>query len=472
MGQEVDNFHFHKHDFSLFSRNLRAETELLRQHVNQHELSTNAAMAGFELELSLIDKSAQPAPGNASFLQTCSDAEVSAELSLFNLEINSTPHPFSGRALGAIHEQLKQRLQLCRQHGENLGLRLLLTGILPTLTPNHLRLQNMSPLKRYQAINEQVMRLRHGKPLHIDIDGQQHLVSNHDNVMIEAATTSFQMHWQVTPATAHRYYNAMLIASAPLVAAAANSPLLFGQPLWQETRIPLFEQAIAVHDDTPGNRLPRVTFGSGYVQQSLLECFDENIAEYAVMLPAVSNIEPAKLHHLQLHNGTVWRWVRPIVGFDSDGSPHLRLEQRTTAAGPTLMDNVANAALLFGLSYVLAESKLRPEQQLDFSKTRSNFYGCARHGLNSCIDWLDGRQYHLPDLFKQQLLPMAKEGLQALAISDGTPYLEIIAERVASKRNGAWWQLEHFKRHQDLTKLTNDYYHHQQSDRPVHEWSL
>ena len=255
MGQEVDSHHFYKHDFELFNHNLRTETDLLHHHFNHQTLSTAHAIAGFELEASLINSAGQPIPGNISLLETCTDADVSAELALFNLEINSVPQPFSANALSKIHTDLKQRLQLCNTHAENKGMRLLLTGILPTLTPGHLNIENMSPLKRYLALNEQILRLRHGKPLHIDIDGKQHLISEHGNVMIEAATTSFQMHWQVAPATAHRYYNAMLIAAAPLVAASANSPLLFGKQLWQETRIPLFEQSLAVHNQEQGSAL-------------------------------------------------------------------------------------------------------------------------------------------------------------------------------------------------------------------------
>ncbi|PIQ33732.1 MAG: glutamate--cysteine ligase [Zetaproteobacteria bacterium CG_4_9_14_3_um_filter_49_83] len=483
MGQEVDKHHFHKHDFSLFKHNLRVETELLHYHFARHTLSKRSAIAGFELEACLINRAGQPSAGNKALVQQCrrseqqsankeASPEVSAELSLFNLEINTRPQSFHGDALDDIHAQLRQRWQFCQIEAQKLDMNLLLIGILPSLTPAHLTMDNMSPLKRYQALNEQVLRLRRGKPLHIDIDGIQHLISEHANVMIEAATTSFQIHWQVMPATAHRYYNAMLIASAPLVSASANSPLLFGKTLWQESRIPLFEQSIAVNDGSPGNRLARVTFGSAYTEQSLLECFDENLAEYAVMLPSVSDSDPAQLKHLQLHNGTVWRWLRPIVGFDNDGTPHLRLEQRICPAGPTLIDSVANAALLFGLSFVLAESDQRPEHKLDFSRTRNNFYSCARHGLQSSIDWIDGKQHKLPDLFRQQLLPMAKEGLSSLNCSGFEPYLAIIAERVASGRNGAWWQLEHFRRHQNLTKLTLDYYQQQISDRPVHSWSL
>ena len=472
MGEEVEHQHFHKRDFEQFSRNLHAETQLLHKLFNQQRLSSQQANVGFELEVSLINAAALPEPRNDLLLETCNGADVSAELAMFNLEINTSPQSFSGNALSQVHTQLKQRWQLCENEARRSDMRLLLTGILPTLTPEHLNLENMSPLKRYLALNEQILRLRHGKPLHVDIDGKQHLISEHGNVMIEAATTSFQMHWQVAPATAHRYYNAMLIAAAPLIAASANSPLLFRKQLWQETRIPLFEQSLAVHNQEPGNRLPRVTFGSGYCQSSILECFDENINQYNVILPATVDSEPEEFQHLRLHNGTIWRWVRPIVGFDDDGTPHLRLEQRTTAAGPTLIDSVTNAALLFGMSHVLANSNNRPEHSLAFEHIRNNFYACARLGLQASIHWIDGKQYPIKDLFKQQLLPMAKEGLTSLAITDFEPYLNIMAERVTSGRNGAWWQVGHLKKHQSLAQLTNDYYTNQITDRPVHEWSL
>jgi len=472
MGEEVEHQHFHKRDFEQFSCNLHAETELLHKYSQNQKLSKQQTVAGFELEASLINSTGLPDPRNDLLLHSCKDADVSAELALFNLEINTNPQAFSGNALNQIHAQLKQRWSVCDTQARKHDMRLLLIGILPTLTSNHLRLENMSPLKRYLALNEQILRLRHGKPLHVDIDGKQHLISEHGNVMIEAATTSFQMHWQPAPEKAHHYYNAMLIAAAPLVAISANSPLLFGKHLWQETRIPLFEQSLAVHNQDPGNRLPRVTFGSGYCQSSLLECFDENKSQYNVILPATTDCEPESFQHLRLHSGTIWRWVRPIVGFDKGGAPHLRLEHRTTAAGPTLMDSVANAALLFGLSHILAEEKKHPDQKLVFEQTQKNFYTCARLGMQAQVHWIDGKLYPVKDLLKQQLLPMAKEGLASLSITDFEPYLNIIAERAASGRNGAWWQVAHLNKHQDLALLTNDYYAFQVSDQPVHEWSI
>ncbi|MCB1819824.1 MAG: hypothetical protein KDI77_18060, partial [Gammaproteobacteria bacterium] len=209
-------------------------------------------------------------------------------------------------------------------------------------------LSNISPLNRYYALNREVLRQRRGLPLRVDIEGRDHLVSEHCDVMLEAATTSFQIHLKAPAQFSRAYYNASIAASAPVLAAAGNAPFLFGKALWEETRIPLFEQAVVA----PGP--PRVSMGSGYATHSLYEVFEENLRVYEPLLPMAFDAAAKEFRHLRLHNGVIWRWNRPLVGFDADGAPHLRIEHRALPAGPTFVDMIANAAFYLGLAHALA----------------------------------------------------------------------------------------------------------------------
>ncbi len=278
------------------------------------------------------------------------------------------------------------------------------------------------------------------------------------------------------PSEAAAFFNAALLVSAPMVAVAANSPLLFGKTLWQETRIPLFEQGVALadraHGDDPGYQ--RVTFGGGYVQESLLELFAENLTRYPPLLPVDLSAEPAdRLPHLRLHNGTIWRWNRPLLGFEADGTPHLRIEHRVMPAGPSIADTIANAALYYGLVHALAQVTPPVSAVLDFAQVRANFYAAARDGLQAEVVWLKGQRVPLRQLLLEELLPLARRGLRDLELdaADVTEYMDIISARVDSSCTGADWQQRFLARHgHDLAALTLAYMEQQRGGWPVHEW--
>ena len=198
--------------------------------------------------------------------------------------------------------------------------------------------------------------------------------------MLEAATTSLQLHLQIPPDQAARYYNAAIILSGPMVAATSNSPYLFGKHLWEETRIPLFEQSVSIgsHKNSKTVNFKRVSLGTGFATTSLLECFLENRDHFPVVLPVKYDEPPENLAHLRLHNGTIWRWNRPLIGFDSEGQPHLRIEHRAIPAGPSIIDTVANAAFFTGMMANLVDSTTPPEQNLSFAQTQKNFYEAAQ----------------------------------------------------------------------------------------------
>ena len=477
MGQEISAGRFRKQDFVRFERRLHEETALLQSWFNDERLSRLHGVAGLELEAWLVDAAGQPAPINEQYLALLGDSALySPELSQFNVEINSTPLKLEGDALSRMHAELAENWGHCREVAQQLGAGLVMIGILPTVSPRMLTLEHMSRMARYRALNEQVLRLRQGRPLELDIVGEQHLQTLHGDVMLEAATTSYQIHLQVAQDKAVRYYNAMQILSAPMVAISANSPLLFGKRLWQETRIPLFEQAVAIGGIAGAayGPLRRVSFGSGFARQSLMEVFHENAQHFPVLLPVDLDEDVGSLSHLRLHNGTIWRWNRPLVGFDEDGTPHLRIEHRVLPAGPTVIDTIANGAFFHGLSYALAEQDEAPEQRLEFSQVRDNFYAAARYGLSAGISWMDGRHGRIGELL-QLLLPQARDGLVQLGCdrTESEYYISIIEQRLLSGQTGAAWQLAWLDKYgDDQAALVAAYQERQNNGLPVHEWDL
>ncbi len=337
----------------------------------------------------------------------------------------------------------------------------------------------MTPSARYAALNEQVLRQRDGQPLHIHIEGAEQLRTDHDDLMLESATTSFQIHMQVPASRAADYFNAAILVSGPMVAAAANSPYLFGHDLWAETRVPLFEQAVEVGGVGAAAHGPqrRVGFGTGYARDSVAECFRENLEHFPVLLPVVcDDAESGALAHLQLHNGTIWRWNRPLIGVDANGERHVRIEHRVIPGGPTVTDSIANAALFYGLvQYYAHDANWPPSQLLSFPHARDNFYACARRGLDARVAWSDGATHDVTQLLEEHLLPGARLGLRDLGLDPAEieHYLAIVGARIHGRQNGADWQRAWVAEHgRDMRALTAAYAERQASGRPVHEWPL
>jgi gamma-glutamyl:cysteine ligase YbdK (ATP-grasp superfamily) len=476
MGQEINNSHFKKHDFHVFKSRLREETALVKRWFDEQSFAvTPTNIAGLELEAWLVDNQLQPAPINKIFLDRLNNPLVVPELSVFNVEFNVNPVALHGDALSRLHTALEQVLTSSNQTAAELDSSLLMIGILPTVKEQDLNIENMSRMTRYHALNEQILRQRHGHPLVFDLCGEECVHIEQQNVMLEAATTSLQIHLQLNPNKATQYFNSALILSAPMVAIATNSPFLFGHCLWKETRIRLFEQAVAVNVEGGKPRLPNVTFGTGYVKQSLFELFVENLESYSPLLPMILDEPLESVNHLRLHNGTIWRWNRPLIGFEADGTPHLRLEHRVMAAGPTVIDSIANMALFYGLIHMYGEQQQSPAAKLPFELCKENFYNAARDGLSAKIHWLNGKTVELQQLLVEELLPLAKRGLEQLEINrdDIQTYLGIIEARIRTGRTGADWQLDFVTRNgHDMNNLTRAYSKRQQQGEPVHEWNL
>ncbi|MFQ5629586.1 MAG: CBS domain-containing protein [bacterium] len=388
-----------------------------------------------------------------------------------------------------MQHQLDTLMHKIRAIANSFQTELALVGILPTIRKSDLDLHNLTPKGRYRALNDAIMNMR-GGAYELNIKGTDELHINHDSVMLEAANASFQIHFQVSPHEFARLYNIAQVATAPVLAAAVNSPLLFGKRLWQETRIVVFQQAIDTRTSStfPRDLMPRVNFGTQWVQASVLEIFKEDISRFRAIVGNVVDENAFEtlqdghipfLKALQLFNGTVYRGNRPCYGITND-RPHLRIENRALPAGPTLADEIANAAFWFGLISGMAIEYKDITKVMLFDDAKINFFAAARLGLNAQFLWLDGEIIPAQKLILEQLLPLAHKGLKDGGIKpeDIDRYLGIIEARVSSGHSGANWVLDSYRRlrshvstDEALTAITAALVENQHNGRPVHEWS-
>jgi len=472
MGQEIHDVVFDAGAFAEFRRRLQVETNLLAAWEADGLLREQPFRLGFELEGWLVDADGMPAPRNQEFLARLDDPQVVPELARFNFEINDTPLDFSPGMFDRMHSSLLARWQRCEDAARALDMQALSIGILPTVGGEHLQLGNISAMSRYLALNEQIFRLREGRPIELSIDGVEPLRHRHQDVMLESATTSLQIHLQVGSEHAVRAFNSAKIISAAMVAVGANSPFFLQHRLWQETRIPLFEQAVAVGGSDYSRR---VTFGIRYAHESIMECFTANLERYPVLLPDLVDAPPEQLAHLRLHNGTVWRWNRPLVGFDDAGRPHYRIEHRVVAAGTSALDVVADTAFFVGLMMALMQDSDSEETRLPFESARANFYAAARSGLAARVSWPGWGEGSLQRLLLDVLIPRSQQGLERIGIGrqEARQWTGIIARRVESGQTGSAWQTAWVDRHgRDWGALVQAYTEQQAAGRPVHEWRI
>lgn len=473
MGEEIAKTSFAPEDAEAFGQRLAAETKLLGEAIAKGRFSDEGYTLGFEVESWLLDYNYYPNPINEAFLSSFANEDAIPELSKFNVELTCPPRKLEGTVFSVAREAFETLFERANEAAHQIASNLVLIGTLPTIRESDLTLENMSPLKRYYALNTEVLRQRGGRPLRVDIEGEEHLVTEHQDVMLEAGTTSFQIHLKTPISTIHRYFNAALMASAPVLAVSVNAPFLFGKSLWAETRIPLFEQAVDLKGMEKGSR--RVTFGSGYAEKSLLEILRENAETFPALLPVLFDTPLDRYRHVQLQNGTLWRWVRPLIGFEDSGRPHLRFETRGFPSGPTFLDMIANAAFHIGLVFFMVEHDWDLKPALSFEDARANFYRAARDGMTAKLLWPEKGEIDADDLITRELLPAAREGLRLaqIASSDSDLFLGVISARANTGQTGAEWQRKALKRYEgDFYRLMAAYCENQRSNAPVHEWSI
>jgi len=473
-----------------FMRSLLTDVSALERMIEAGRIESGVRRIGAEQEMFLIDRAMRPAPVVIEVLKNANDHRLTTEIGKFNLEANLSPRLLAGHCMREMEDELSELIAIARRAARSCDADVLLTGILPTIRQSDLTLDNLAPIPRYHELNRAMNQLR-GGAFNIHIKGLDELHTTHDNVMFEACCCSFQVHLQVGPEEFARLYNLAQAISAPLLAVAANSPLLVGHRLWSETRVALFQHST---DERSGARQarshpPRVSFGEDWISDSVVEIFREEIARFRVVLTKqleedpfelLARGEPPKLAALRLHNGTVWRWNRPCYGVN-DGVAHLRIEHRAMPSGPSIIDEMANAAFFYGLMTALPDEYGEIEKLMTFDDAKNNFFAAARHGLKAQLTWAEGRDYPASTLILEHLLPAAREGLKraGVDVEDRDRYLDSIQERVERDRTGAQWSLRslaamgaHGAREMRHRALTEAMLEQQQSGEPVSRWEL
>lgn len=480
MGEEIQRFEFSPSDFEKFSANLKEETLILREWFRQGVFDSPEKFVGFELESWLVDSNYSPSPSNKEFLSRLNNPLVVPELAKFNTEINSNPYPLSGKTFREMELFLaklwSEMGSTAREVAEG---RCIMIGSLPTLNVKDLNLDTMSDMDRYRALNLQVMKLKKGKPMELHIEGQEILDAVSSSVMLEASATSLQIHLTVEPELAARYFNAAQIVSPLSAALAANSPIIFGHSLWQESRIPVLEQSLHLPGFYGSHHqvVNRVSFGSGYLESSLEELFIENQEVFPIILPYLFDGGAESMRHLRLHNGTIWRWNRPVLGVgDGSQKPNIRVEHRVPASGPKVTDVVANIVFFVGAVQYLATSGTPPEHVISFEDCWNNFYRSAKSGLDTRIRWKDAKDHKIGDILLSDVFPKAKRGLLDLGVDsdDVNHYFDdVLIPRVDKSQTGALWQLKYLQKNSSgYRQLLEDYFLNQETNQPVWEWKV
>jgi CBS domain-containing protein len=444
---------------------------------------------GAEQEMFLIDEAWRPARGVLQVLERLrEDPHYTTELGQFQLEVNCDPQLLAGDGISKLHAQLDLLVERARAAAREVGMNVVLMGILPTMQKGDLGLDSMVPSARYMQLNKIVTALRGGK-FQVSIKGLDELVLDHDSVMIEACNSSFQVHLQVSPDEFARMYNLSQVLAAPLMAVSANSPLVFNRRLWAETRIALFRQAVDTRNQRSVLRETeaRVSFGTRWVRKSIVEIFKEDIARFRALVGTELDEAPMdllargqlpQLKALRLHNGTIYRWNRPCVGIH-DGKAHLRIENRLMPAGPSTLDEIANAAFWAGMMIEIGAREHDITRRIDFDQAGANFYTAAREGITSHFTWLDGEDVTARELVLERLIPLAEAGLrrQGTDDSDIRRYLGVVEERVRTARTGARWQMSSWNSLRDratlserATAIVAATVQRQLTGRPVAEW--
>jgi CBS domain-containing protein/gamma-glutamyl:cysteine ligase YbdK (ATP-grasp superfamily) len=473
-----------------FVRALLEDVHALERMLEDGWIEEGVRRIGAEQEMFLVDRSFDPANKALAILDRLQSGSYTTELAQFNLEANLSPLEFTGDCFAGMHAELDRLVDAARAAAEQERTKIVLCGILPTLGKEHLGLDSMTPIPRYLQLNRIMVEQRGGR-FQTLIKGTDELQTTHENVMLEACNTSFQLHYQVGAKEFARLYNLAQVITAPVLAAAVNSPVLLRHRLWHETRVALFQQSLdtrSEHQASRGTR-QRVSFGDRWVKGSILEVYRDDIARFRSLITTGSSESPLEmmergevppLKALRLHNGTVYRWNRPCYGVH-EGKAHLRIESRAFPAGPSTVDEIANAAFFYGLMSALDAEYGDVTKRMPFDDAKANFIAAARYGLQARFRWVDGKAYGADELILRTLLPLAKKGLAARKVDakDAERYLGILQERVQSGRTGSQWVLDSLAQMGERGKiaerfraLTQAMARHQAEHAPVHTWEL
>lgn len=491
MGIDIDRDQFDDADYAAFSPQLERGLDALHELLRRPGFGLGPATFGAELEFSLIDAEARPNPVARDVLSRALDPHVALEIDRFNLEYNAEPVALAGRPFSRMGAQLEQALGSLERAANICDARLAVIGILPTLRDEDLSSAAMNDVLRFRALSNGLQRLRTAE-FRIEIEGPDRLSTACNDVTLEGANTSLQLHLRVSPAEFARTFNAAQLAVAPVLAVSTNSPILLEHRLWDETRVALFGQAVDYRMEGPGWRPSRVSFGHGWVRDGAHELFAESVHLHSPLLPIATSEDAVacvrdggvpELSELRLHHGTVWSWNRAV--YDPADGGHLRIELRALPSGPSVPDMAANAAMLIGLTLGLAEETGWMIPAMPFRLAHDNFYRAAQHGPEAVLLWPSRtppspRAYRARDLIPQ-LVPIAHRGLTRAGVDpeEAREHLAVFQERVSAGASGASWQrrtLERLERRMErrpaLAAMLEQYVERSRGGKPVREWTV
>ncbi len=490
MGDKVVTSKFNEGQMRTFTRAVLHDLQTLEVMLSTGKLEENVRRIGAEQEMFLVDSSLHPAPIVTEVIDTAQDGRLTTEIGRFNLEANLTPRTFSGSCLSEMESELNEILGVVRDAAGEFDAAVVLAGILPTIQPSDLTAANLTPNPRYHEINRVVTKL-HGKDRHVYIKGLDELHLTLQDTFIEFCNTSFQVHLQVGASEFTQYYNWAQAIAAPVLAPAVNSPVLLNHRLWHETRLALFQHATdtrsTIHRER--NQPPRVNFGDRWLGKSILEILHEDAVRFRILLTqpvledSMKMLQQGGIPQLsawRLHNGTIWRWNRACYGI-VDGQPGLRIEARFLPAGPSVADEMANAAFFLGLMTALPDEFGDVTKLMSFDSAKTNFFNAARYGLSSQMMWIDGKSRRASRLILEELLPRARRGLESAGIdgNDIDRLLGILEDRTRTEKTGSQWvisSLEHMDKRAKLNvrmrSLTAAMKANQEASLPLHEWEL
>ncbi len=492
MGEQRVSLLTNKKKMQKFVKSLLADVKALEYMLENEWFESGITRIGAEQEMVMVEKGTyKPACIAMEALDKMKEYEwVETELAKFNLETNLTPRVFKGSCFSDLEKENSDKLNKISKVLETLDTDLVLTGILPTLRKYHLDMDNLTPKKRYRALMEAMRQQLIGQAFELRLVGIDELLVKHDSPLLEACNTSFQVHLQVEPKDFVKMYNIAQVLAAPTMAIAANSPIVFGKRLWHESRIALFQQSLdtrTTHEHMR-ERSPRVSFGNDWLHESIMEIYKEDISRFRVLISSdveensLAMIEEGKvpkLRALQVHNSTVYRWNRPCYGISENGKPHLRIENRVLASGPTVVDEVANACFWLGAMIGMSNEVDDIRELISFADARDNFGKAAKIGIDSTFNWFDDQKIGACDLIVKHLIPLSRKGLKSMKVHkrDIDKYLGIIEARAKKHMNGARWILRSYTAMMEettpdeaLVALTSAIIENQKSNIPIHKW--
>ncbi|SJN16639.1 hypothetical protein FM104_01000 [Microbacterium esteraromaticum] len=496
MGDSVSAQSFTRQDRTRFRAQVERCLEALAKMLAEGQFDASEPQLGLEIELNLVDDGGEPSMSNEEALEAIASPAFQSELGRFNIELNVAPRPLDGDSIAELEKALRNAFATADDRVRTVGSRLAMVGMLPTLNEHHFTEKWLSADPRYGLLGRQVLSAR-GEDIELKLEGPplaegqqpERLDIVCDTILPEAACTSVQLHLQLQPEEFASYWNSAQAIAGVQVALAANSPFFAGRALWHETRIPMFEQTTDTRSQELKNQgvRPRVWFGERWIT-SIFDLFEENSRYFPALLPVSTDEDPfevlaaggaPELAELRMHNGTIYRWNRPIYDKQGDGY-HLRLENRVLPAGPTMADVMADATFYYGLVHSLAHADRPLWTQMTFDAADENLRSAARDGIESRLYWPEVGWVGPRELVLRRLLPLAAEGLDAYGVDAEVRdrYLNIIEQRCLTGRNGATWQRANVaareaageKRPQALHGMLEEYLERMHTGEPVHTW--